>query len=223
MVWNDAVKVTNLPISVTLSCICADQATTLNNPSAPAWTGSAQPDPIVPLCPGLTVVTAIAQPQGDYESIKTIESVDSRQVELKYSAEVMPPWWSTPHPQLQRITTHRTIALADLESAHRYNHIFDSRSKLPESAGATAIGTWRNFLKELKSTGETEINLCSNTYQMVDPKGQVQASIAGCSHVQFTNSQARRERAGPFSAADERHANGFTCRSRARTGWSGKR
>jgi hypothetical protein len=29
----------------------------------------------IPLCPGLTIFTAINQPDGDYESIKTIESV----------------------------------------------------------------------------------------------------------------------------------------------------
>jgi hypothetical protein len=29
--------------------------------------------PTIPLCPGLTIVTAVAQQSGDYESIKTIE------------------------------------------------------------------------------------------------------------------------------------------------------
>ena len=41
----------------------------------------------IPLCPGLTIVTAINQPEGDYESIKTIESVDSTAIRLKYSTE----------------------------------------------------------------------------------------------------------------------------------------
>ncbi len=43
--------------------------------------------PRIPLCPGLTIVTAIAQSSGDYESIKTIEAVTADRVTLKYSAE----------------------------------------------------------------------------------------------------------------------------------------
>jgi hypothetical protein len=34
----------------------------------------------IPLCPGLTIVTAISQPEGDYESIKTIVSVGDREM-----------------------------------------------------------------------------------------------------------------------------------------------
>ena len=30
----------------------------------------------VPLCPGLTIVTAISRPEGDYESIKTVTDAD---------------------------------------------------------------------------------------------------------------------------------------------------
>lgn len=43
--------------------------------------------PRIPLCPGLQIVTAVSQPNGDYESIKTIESVDGATVRLKYAAE----------------------------------------------------------------------------------------------------------------------------------------
>src|SRR5438132_2430122 len=31
--------------------------------------------PTIPLCPGLTIVTAVSQQDGDYESIKTVQSV----------------------------------------------------------------------------------------------------------------------------------------------------
>ena len=41
--------------------------------------------PTIPLCPGLTIVTAVNQQNGDYESIKTIESVTDADVRLKYS------------------------------------------------------------------------------------------------------------------------------------------
>jgi len=181
-VENAAVKVTDIGVATSVDCVCADQAINFNAASASPWTGPSAPaEPIVPICPGLTVVTAIAQPEGDYESIKTIETIDSKEVRLKYSAEVMPPWWSTPHPQLQRVVTHRTFSFADLESTHRYNHIFVAGGKLPEGAGATAIGTSAEVLKELKATGETEISLCTDTRQALTPDGQVLPSIAGCS------------------------------------------
>jgi len=74
--------------------------------------------PAIPLCPGLTIVTAVAS-NGDYESIKTIESIDGGKVRLKYSSESSLPWWSTPHPELQKMTTHRTMLTADLQAAHK--------------------------------------------------------------------------------------------------------
>ena len=39
---------------------------------APCTAAGAQASKAIPLCPGLRVVTAIARPEGDYESIKTI-------------------------------------------------------------------------------------------------------------------------------------------------------
>ena len=43
--------------------------------------------PEIQLCPGLTIVTAVSQSFGDYESIKTIESVTADEIRLKYSSE----------------------------------------------------------------------------------------------------------------------------------------
>ncbi len=40
--------------------------------------------PKIPLCAGLTIVTAVSQPDGDYESIKTIQSVTDTEVRVKY-------------------------------------------------------------------------------------------------------------------------------------------
>src|SRR2546430_13129186 len=49
--------------------------------------------PRIPLCPGLTIVTAVAQQNGDYESIKTILTAGPKDVRLKYSAEAMNADW----------------------------------------------------------------------------------------------------------------------------------
>ena len=45
------------------------------------------PSPAIPLCDGLTIVTAVSQPDGDYESIKTIESVTGAELGINYSSE----------------------------------------------------------------------------------------------------------------------------------------
>jgi outer membrane protein OmpA-like peptidoglycan-associated protein len=182
-VLNAASKATDVGVMSTVGCVCADRATTLNAAPAPPWTGPPAPaEPIVPICPGLTVVTAVAQPQGDYESIKTIEALDSSQIQLKYSSEVMPPWWSTPHPQLQRVIAHRIISIADSESGHRYNQIFVGGTKLPSPApGATAIGTSAEVLKELKTTGESELSICGDTTVVVDQNGRSLPAPGGCS------------------------------------------
>ena len=51
---------------------------------------AAQMSAKVPLCPGLTIVTAISEPQGDYESLKTVTAVDGSSVQLRISAELPP-------------------------------------------------------------------------------------------------------------------------------------
>ena len=59
--------------------------------SFPAWTSSAaESGSRVPVRPGLTVVTAIAQFGGDYESIKQIQQVTTSAVQLSYRADNVP-------------------------------------------------------------------------------------------------------------------------------------
>jgi outer membrane protein OmpA-like peptidoglycan-associated protein len=138
--------------------------------AAPAKTGSAASGawsdpgsagtPVIPLCAGLTVVTAVAS-QGDYESIKTIVSVSDKEVRLKYSSESGPPWWSPFRGQLNRLTTHRTMLASDLDSAHSYHQIFVGTKSSPETVpGTTAIGTSAAVLRELKTKGEAELSIC---------------------------------------------------------------
>ena len=45
--------------------------------------------PSIPLCAGLTIVTAVNDVDGDYESIKTIQAVSDSEVRLNYSTERM--------------------------------------------------------------------------------------------------------------------------------------
>jgi outer membrane protein OmpA-like peptidoglycan-associated protein len=129
-------------------------------------------------------VTAIAS-QGDYESIKTIESITPQGARIRYSAESGSPWWSSSIRQLQHLITHRSVLISDLESARSYAQIFVGTKHSSETApGTTAIGTSAAVLRELKATGEAEISFCKfadDTLQM-DASGQLHPVPGGCSN-----------------------------------------
>jgi outer membrane protein OmpA-like peptidoglycan-associated protein len=118
--------------------------------------------PTIPLCPGLTIVTAVSQTQGDYESIKTIESKDSKEVLLRYSADMPNTDMLNPGPPVVRVNLHRTMLAADLQSAVIYQQNFSDKSAetIPET---TAIGISAAVLDALKSKGEAELSI-SNSY-----------------------------------------------------------
>lgn len=116
--------------------------------------------PIIPLCPGLTIVTAVRQPQGDYESIKTILSVTDSDARLRYSVERLVEDWlsSSTQPKLQKYTLYRTIRRSDLDSAILYEQQFSS--ELPEMIPeTTAIGTSAAVLNALKTKGESKLGI----------------------------------------------------------------
>jgi outer membrane protein OmpA-like peptidoglycan-associated protein len=104
----------------------------------------------VPLCPGLTIVTAINQPEGDYESIKTVEAIANGELTLRYSTE------RKIDGALRKIKIQRTIPMADLKTAMLYLHHFDSRAAV-RVPGTTAIGTSSAVLRSLKTKGEAEL------------------------------------------------------------------
>src|SRR2546422_2053301 len=118
--------------------------------------------PIIPLCPGLTIVTAIRQPQGDYESIKRIESVTPEAVRLRYSSYMPDPKGDydlpdyDPHglkpkpPPWLPYSIYRTMLGADLEAATAYLQQF-APSGIPETVrGVTSLGISRKVFRELK-------------------------------------------------------------------------
>src|SRR5258708_2867947 len=72
----------------------------------------------ISLCVETTVVTAISQPEGDYESIKRIESVAPERIRLKYSAEAMVKDELSDEPaKLVKWTMYRTMLTKDLNTA----------------------------------------------------------------------------------------------------------
>src|ERR1700732_3567197 len=111
----------------------------------------------IPLCPGLTVVTAISQKEGDYESIKTVTAVDGRAVQLRYSSE-QPPEQTGGGLRIRKTNAARLIRIADLLSAPQYEQIFGANIPA-EMPGTTAIGVSRAVLLSLKTKGAAEIGM----------------------------------------------------------------
>jgi len=111
----------------------------------------------IPLCPGLTIVTAVNDKDGDYESIKTIESVTNAGVRLKYSVERMSHDMFAPD-KLEKFTLYRTVSQKDLKTATLYEQQF--ATVLPETIPeTTAIGTSTAVLHDLKTKGQSTLGI----------------------------------------------------------------
>ncbi|MBI1357570.1 MAG: OmpA family protein [Acidobacteria bacterium] len=133
--------------------------------AAAAWLGiiagalGAEPGSLVPLCPGLRVVTAVSQMDGDYESIKTIEAIDGDILRLRYSNERMvEDLFSAEPPKLKRAELVRRIRVEDLQQGGLYLQQFSEFT--PDLVpGTTAIGLSRKVFEELRAGRETELGI----------------------------------------------------------------
>jgi outer membrane protein OmpA-like peptidoglycan-associated protein len=113
-------------------------------------------DATIPLCPGLTIVTAVNQPEGDYESIKTIQAVTPTEVTLKYSNETVE------NRVITKFTATRTMLRKDLGAATLYQHRFSNRGAVT-IPGTTSIGTSTAVLRALKARGEAQLGIFEAT------------------------------------------------------------
>jgi OOP family OmpA-OmpF porin len=96
----------------------------------------------IPIRAGLTIVTALADTNGDYESIKRVVKTSADEVVFSYKAD-----------QPTNLNVERTVLRKDMENAHEYRRWFYlAFEKYP---GTTAIGTSASVLKELKTKGES--------------------------------------------------------------------
>src|SRR5689334_16095082 len=81
----------------------------------------------VPLCSGLQIVTAINQPNGDYESIKTVESATDQALRLKYTSERLVTDMLDGHfGEVQKTTVYRSLQRKDLAGATLYQQRYFS-------------------------------------------------------------------------------------------------
>src|SRR5262249_2253063 len=135
---------------------------------------------VVPIKAGLRITTAIQQSRGDYESIKSIRSVNKEGVLMDYSADV--PEMENPFdkgrqnaesPKTQSVRSARKILREDLENAHEYAQNFSSSLPLTLPS-TTALGVSASILSELKTKGGSQF-----TYQATGLKGALGGLLGG--------------------------------------------
>jgi outer membrane protein OmpA-like peptidoglycan-associated protein len=138
----------------------------------------------IPLCPGLTIVTAVSQPQGDYESIKRIESVTAEGVRIRYSSYMPDPkgdYDSTtvaPPPWVPFVV-YRTVRRGDLEASSTYMQQF-APTGVPETInGTTALGISRKSFRELKDKGKTPLTIFQAINPAIGVKEDGSSTMAG--------------------------------------------
>ena len=131
-------------------------------PFAPSQAPSTPP-PLVPLCEGLTVVTAIDDPKGDYESVKRVTAVTPTTIDLQVAGD------RPLNGNVRRINVRRTVRREDLRTATFYLHHFDTGAPMTVP-GSTAIGTSSAVLQSLKSTGSAEISVIDPAARAARPE-----------------------------------------------------
>lgn len=141
--------------------VAARLVASLQSSSPPTTPGATR----IPLCTGLTIVTAIDRPEGDYESVKRITSVTDRDITLNYSTQI-PDGSHT-----RDVLAKRSVLRKDLESATLYMHYFSGAMHIT-IPGSTAIGTSAAVLHALKTSGAAQLAIVPAVYSAsdVDPK-----------------------------------------------------
>jgi outer membrane protein OmpA-like peptidoglycan-associated protein len=116
----------------------------------------------IPLCEGLTIVTAIDERNGDYESVKRITTVTPKDLNLTVQGD------RPVNSAVRRINVARTVLRDDLRTATFYLHTFDMRApKLVP--GSTAIGTSTAVLAALKAKGAADIAVVDPSARAASP------------------------------------------------------
>jgi outer membrane protein OmpA-like peptidoglycan-associated protein len=161
-----------------------------SGPSAP-WPLEPAPDDWrthpstgIPIVAGLTEVVAVQEPQGDYESVGSVESVTPETV--TYSFRVR----SGSVSGVTSIRARRTVTRRDLESAHGYRMTFSAAD--PESfPGQTAVGVSSAVFLELQNQGRSRLDLYASTDAMAAVAGIL--SALGAESSDLTGELARVE------------------------------
>jgi OOP family OmpA-OmpF porin len=109
---------------------------------------------VIPLIPGLTLVHAVSERQGDYESTLNVESLDAEGVlHLTTSADLPDPAGGKPKP----VSFNRDVSSSDRDQARTYKYLFSAGAE--EYPGTTAMGTSAAVIQDLRSGGAAAITL----------------------------------------------------------------
>lgn len=104
----------------------------------------------IPFVVGLTVVLAISEPVGDYETIHVIESISPERYRMVRSGEV--PNGSGGITEVQVV---RTVRIEDQRNAHLMRHYFHTGDD--EEFAGTTPGVSAAFVHDLRHTGRTHL------------------------------------------------------------------
>ena len=111
---------------------------------------AAPPSPRIPLVEGLTVVTAVIDPEvGDYESLHRVDAVSADGgISVVVSGDVPNPF----DHKIQHVKVTRAVRGEDLKSARIYKYNFSTDDDLT-FAGTTATGASAVIITELRAKG----------------------------------------------------------------------
>jgi outer membrane protein OmpA-like peptidoglycan-associated protein len=109
---------------------------------------------VIPLIPGLTLVHAVSERQGDYESTLNVEDLDADGVlHLTTSADLPDSAGGKPKP----ISFNRDVSSSDRDQARTYKYMFSTGAE--EYPGTTAMGTSAAVIKDLRAGGAAGVTL----------------------------------------------------------------
>ena len=119
---------------------------------AAAW--AAASPVVIPLIPGLTLIHAVSERQGDYESTLRVDALDADGVlHLTASADLPDPAGGKPQP----VSSNRDVSFNDREQARTYKYRFSTGAE--EYPGTTAMGTSAAVINDLRTGGAAAVTL----------------------------------------------------------------
>jgi OmpA family len=140
---------------------------------------AATPAPLIPLIPGLTIVRAASERQGDYESTSNVDDLDANgMLHLSASAELPDPAGGKPRP----VAFNRVVSSDDREHARTYKYMFSTGAE--EYPGTTALGVSADVIRELRATGQASITLDGKLGELADLIGGLLQSMSGAPSAQ---------------------------------------
>jgi outer membrane protein OmpA-like peptidoglycan-associated protein len=131
---------------------------------------------VIPLTPGLTLVHAVSERQGNYESTLDVEGLDGDgMLHLTSSADLPDPAGGKPKP----VSFNRDVSAADRDQARTYKYMFSSGAE--EYPGTTAIGTSAAVISDLRAGRAATVTLDGELGGLAAMLGGILQMVPGAS------------------------------------------